>query len=382
MRWLPLRRRPRLALALQGGGAHGAFTWGVLDALLEHSPHPIDAISGTSAGAMNAVVLAHGLLDGGRDGARAALERFWHAVGTRVPFEWLTVGEGANTTLTPMARWWMQWSRLVSPYQRSSPDADPLRALLSAQVDFERLRSTRGPQLHIAATEAATGRLRLFTRDELRLEAVLASACLPMLQPAVMIDGCAYWDGGYSANPAVFPLVNEGQASDLLIVTLSPWAFDETPTTPAAIQQRAMDIGFNAAFLREMRSWAEAREAARGRWWRGAADQRVARLHWHVIDGHDALAALSPDSRLIAHKPFLEHLRDAGRARAIDWLARHGAQLGRSSSADLRALFVGPVGSFGASGSSGSSGPSGPPAADVNPDDSSATPGRPEPSVA
>jgi NTE family protein len=341
MRWLPLRRRPRLALALQGGGAHGAFTWGVLDALLEYSPHPIDAISGTSAGAMNAVVLAHGLLDGGRDGARAALARFWHAVGTRVPFEWLTVGEGPRTTLTPLARWWMQWSRLVSPYQRATLDGDPLRALLAGQVDFERLRSSRGPQLHIAATEAATGRLRLFTRDELGIDAVLASACLPMLQPAVVIDGRAYWDGGYSANPAVFPLVQEGHASDLLIVTLSPWAFHDLPTTPAAIQQRAMDIGFNAAFLREMRAWTEAREAARTRWWRSPGDGRLVRLHWHVIDGHDALAALSPDSRLIAHRPFLEHLRDAGRARAIDWLGRHASQLGRSSSADLRALFVG-----------------------------------------
>ncbi len=366
MRWLPtLHRRPRLALALQGGGAHGAFTWGVLDALLEHSPHPIDAISGTSAGAMNAVVLAHGLLDGGRDGARAALERFWHGVGTRVPFEWLTVGEGAQTTLTPLARWWMQWSRLVSsPYQRAALDADPLRALVTAQIDFERLRATRGPQLHIAATEAATGRLRLFTRDELHADALLASACLPMLQPAVVIDGCAYWDGGYSANPAVFPLVNDSTASDLLIVTLSPWSFHDTPTTPAAIQQRAMDIGFNAAFLREMRSWAEAREAARARWWRGSVDQRLARLHWHVIDGHDALAALAPDSRLIAHKPFLEHLRDAGRARALAWLSRHGAQLGRGSSADLRALFIGP------------------PAAAFNPAGTTAVPGRPEPSVA
>jgi NTE family protein len=195
----------------------------------------------------------------------------------------------------------------------------------------------------------------------------------------------------------VFPLVNESQASDILIVTLSPWSFHDTPTTPAAIQQRAMDIGFNAAFLREMRSWAEARDAARARWWRGSVDHRLARLHWHVIDGHDALAALAPDSRLIAHKPFLEHLRDAGRARAIDWLARHGAQLGRSSSADLRALFVGPVGALSSSGpvgtpgsvdSAGSSGSldplahPGPPPAVVNPAGGSATPGRPEPSVA
>lgn len=341
MRWPPLRRSTRLALALQGGGAHGAFTWGVLDALLEHTDHPIDALSGTSAGAMNAVVLAHGLLEGGRAGARAALARFWHAIGTQLPFEWLTQGDGAQTTLTPMARWWMQWSRLVSPYQRPTLEPDPLRAVLETQIDFARLRAQRGPQLHIAATQATSGRLRLFRRDEISADVLLASACLPMLHPAVVIDGEPYWDGGYSANPAVFPLVQGGTATDLLIVMLSPWTFDGLPTTPAEIQQRAMDIGFNAAFLREMRGWAEARDAARDRWWPARQEARLARLHWHVVDGHDALAALAPDSRLIAHRPFLEHLRDAGRARAMDWLAHHGPQLGRRSSADLHALFVG-----------------------------------------
>jgi NTE family protein len=341
MRW-PIRspnRPPRLALALQGGGAHGAFTWGVLDALLERlDEHPVAAISGTSAGAMNAVVLAHGLLDGGAEGARAALARFWHAVGTQLPFDWLTQGDGATTTLTPLARWWLDWSRLASPYQRITIEPDPLRALLTAQVDFDRLRAMPGPQLHIAATHAGSGRLRLFGRAELTPEAVLASACLPMLQPAVMIDGEPYWDGGYSANPAIFPLLDDA-ANDLLIVMLSPWTHGPLPTTPAEIERRALDIGFNATFLREMQAISRARAAARRRWWPGGVEAHLARLRFHLIDGHDVLAALSPDSRLIAHRPFLEHLRDAGRARALAWLADHGRAVGRHSSADLHALF-------------------------------------------
>ncbi len=344
-RWIPpWRRRSGLALALQGGGAHGAFTWGVLDALLAHGALPaIEAISGTSAGAMNAVVLAQGLLEGGTAGAaeggRAALARFWHAVGTQMPFEWITQGDGHDTALTPAARWWLQWSRMISPYQRLAIEPNPLRALIEAQIDFERLRATPGPALHIAATRADNGRLRLFRRHELSADALLASACLPMLQPAVMIDGAAYWDGGYSANPALFPLVQEGRATDLLLVMLSPWHFGELPTTSARIAERAADIGFNAGFLREMQALAHARHAARRRLWRSPSEQRQAGLRWHLIDGHDTLAALAPDSRLIAHRPFLEHLRDAGRQRALDWLARHGGAFGHKASADIEALF-------------------------------------------
>lgn len=333
------RRSPSLALALQGGGAHGAFTWGVLDALLEHGPMPITAISGTSAGAMNAVVLAQGLLDGGRDGARAALARYWDAVGSQPAFEWLTQGEGEHTTLTPAARWWMRWSQQLSPYQRLGQDANPLREILAAQVDFARLRQQRDVRLFIAATQANSGRLRLFTTGELSIDAVLASACLPTLQKAVLIDGEPYWDGGFSANPAVSPLIHDSGASDLLLVMLSPWAYGALPTTAAEIQLRAMDIGFNAAFLREMRALAENSARAGRQWWRAGSDARLARLNWHVVDGHDALASLPGDSRLIAHRRFLEHLRDAGRARTVAWLAEHGSALGRRSSADLGALF-------------------------------------------
>ena len=335
MSW-PLTRRPRLALALQGGGAHGAFTWGVLDALLEREEIDITALSGTSAGAFNAVLLAHGLLEGGRDGARNALAHFWQTLGSQLPFEWLTQGEGASTALTPAARLWLQWSQLVSPYQRAPTEADPLRELLEASVDFARLRGQRGLALFIAATHADSGRLRIFRTPELNADAVLASACLPMISKAVQIDGQAYWDGGYSANPALFPLIDETDASDLLLVLLSPRDFGALPQTPDAIRRRAMEIGFNAAFLREMAALARARVAAERGLWRWG---RQARLLWHLIDGDGTLGALSQDSQLIAHRPFLEHLRDAGRAQAQAWLAQHAATLGQRSSLDLVARF-------------------------------------------
>jgi len=345
--WFQRWRRPcRLGLALQGGGAHGAYTWGVLDALLERGYGAPAAISGTSAGAMNAVVLAHGLAGTGRgdklEAAREALARFWQTLGRQLPFEWLTQGHGARTQLTPTARWWLGWMRLVAPYPNLGSDHNPLRAMLEAQIDFEALRRSPGAELYIAATRADSGRLRLFRRQELSADVLLASACLPMLQPAVLIDGEAYWDGGYSANPALFPLVRTAAVTDILLVVLSPWKHVEVPVTASQVQQRAGEISFTAAFLREMQSLADERERSRrGVWPRGDA-ARVAALSWHLIDGHDTLAPLSAESRLIAHWPFLEHLRDEGRERTLAWLARHATTLGRRSSIDLQHWFGGP----------------------------------------
>ena len=339
----PLAGSTPLAFALQGGGAHGAFTWGVLDALLEDGCVDPVAFSGASAGALNAAVTAQGLVEGGRrdgrDRARERLARFWEAVGTRLPFEWLTLGSGSRTTLVPAARWWLQWAQFVSPYHANPLDLDPLRDILAAQIDFERLRRARTPQLFIAATAARSGRLRLFRNAELDLAPLLASACLPMLQKAVVIDGEAYWDGGFSANPAVFPLVREAPARDLLLVLLAPRDFGETPTAADEIRRRATEIGFSAAFLREMQTLADASAAARARRLRLGGDARLAAARWHAIDGETVLDRLAPESRLIAHRPFLLHLRDAGRARALDWLARHGSALGRRSTVDLETLF-------------------------------------------
>lgn len=344
MRWfrsLPFTR-PALGLALQGGGAHGAFTWGVLDALLEADRFTIEAISGTSAGAMNALALAQGLMRGGAQAARESLAAFWHAVGTQLPFELLMVGPTDNPGLAPGLRALMHWTRLLSPYQLNPLGLNPLRDVLAAQVDFERLRSLRAPRLFIAATHATTGRLRLFGNEALSVDAALASACLPTVHHAVMIDGEPYWDGGYSANPALLPLVRTG-VPDLLIVSLSPLDYASVPISAEDIRARALEFTFNASFLREATLLAEACAEARASVFAcGRLERRLRALRTHLIDAQDDLGALSAETRLIAHLPFLERLRDLGRARAQRWLAEQGDRVGRRASVDLAERFAPP----------------------------------------
>lgn len=342
MAWSLSSRHTPLALALQGGGAHGAFTWGVLDALLEDGRFDFPALSGTSAGAMNALALAHGLLAGGRDGARAALQAFWQAVGTRLPFELLMVGPSESPGLAPGMQALMHWARLFSPYQLNPLGLNPLREVLAEQIDFERLRAGDAPRLFIAATHANSGRLRLFGNDEMGIEAALASACLPTLHHAVPIDGEPYWDGGFSANPALFPLVRTGIA-DLLVVSLSPHTYTESPVSAEQIRQRTLEFTFNAGFLREAVMLAQACAEARSSAFSfGRLERRLRRLRTHLIDAHDDLAGLRAETRMIAHLPFLERLRDLGRARAQAWLAEHGARVGHASTVDFARQFAAP----------------------------------------
>jgi NTE family protein len=352
MRRMPPLFAPRpvpLALALQGGGAHGAYTWGVLDRLLEAGRYDIAAASGTSAGAMNAVALAHGLLQGGAEGARAALQAFWTAVGTRVPFDLFTTGSAERPGLAPAARAFLHWTQLLSPYQFNPLGLNPLREVLAEQIDFERLRAASPVQLFIAATHANSGRLRLFGTGELSADALLASACLPTLHHAVVIDGEPYWDGGYSANPALFPLVRCG-VPDLLIVSLAPMLHATVPVSADEIRARALEFAFNASFLREARLLGEASAEARASWWPGGAlERRLRRLRPHLIDADEALAGLPGETRLIAHLPFLERLRDLGRERTQRWLDDAGAAVGRAGSADLAQWYAPPRGTPGGS---------------------------------
>lgn len=334
-------RRPSLGLALQGGGAHGAFTWGVLDHLLETGRFHIGAISATSAGAMNAIALADGWRRGGSDGARDALSRFWTAIGTSVPFDLLTSRHAVRPGLNAAGRALMHWARLLSPYQFNPLGTNPLREVLQEQIDFEGLRAASPMRLHIAATHANSGRLRLFAAHELSVDAALASTCLPMLHHAVMINGEPYWDGGYSANPALFPLVRS-DIDELMIVSLTPLYYTRTPTSADEIQARALEFAFNATFLHEARALAEAcAEAHQSRWpFIGPLERRLRRLHLHLIDAHDELGDLAGETRLIAHLPFLENLRDLGRARAKRWLDAHADDVGRRSSIDLAELYA------------------------------------------
>ena len=339
-------RAPRLNLALQGGGAHGAFTWGVLDALLEQAPFQLGAVSGASAGAMNAAVLAHGLLAAGNDGARAALSAFWLGVASRVPLDgWIVEkhDDPGGPAMAPGLRALVQWTQLFAPTQFNPLDINPLREILREQVDFERLRSSAALPLHIAATHANSGRLRVFSNEDLSIDALLASACIPHLHHPVVIDGEPYWDGAYAANPVLSPLVFDPLAGDdTLLVLLMPNAWARTPKSADEIRARVAEVAFQSTFLREARWLSEAQRMAceSPRWRRGRLERALVRQRWHTIDGGETLAPLRGETRSIATTAFLEQLRDAGRAQALRWLQAHAADVGQRSSADLFALYA------------------------------------------
>ena len=338
---------PRLLnLALQGGGAHGAFTWGVLDALLEDGRIAFDGISGTSAGAMNAVVLAQGWMAGGREGARTALRRFWTALADTVPAGSTRHDADGGVRLAPAVKLWMAWAHYVTPAQFNPLDVNPLRELLAEQVDFERLRRHCPMRLFVAATHADSGRLRLFGAPELSVDAVLASACLPTVFQAPRIDGQTYWDGGYAANPAVFPLLHGGRTRDTLLVLLSPleWPPVQPTDTARDLHARVAEIAFTASFRREMqalvRERAQRERRAWHRWLPRAWSAGPPEARFHLIEAGNELEHLAGESRLAVDARFFETLHQLGRASAGRWLARHFDALGRRDSVDLAAKFA------------------------------------------
>jgi NTE family protein len=330
----------KVSLALQGGGAHGAFTWGVLDALLADGRLAFDGLSGSSAGAMNAVVLAEGWRRGGREGARQALAAFWEGVAQHMPWPWLAQGQGGEIGLSPAARLLSLWAGQFSPAQLNPLMLNPLRDLLLAQIDFAQLRAHSPFKLFVGATHAGSGKLRLFREHELTVDMLLASACLPKLHHTVLIDGEPYWDGGYSANPAVFPLYHDCHARDVLLVLLNPLLRPGTPHTAAEIETRIAELGFSAHFMREMHLYAHAAEFAGPPWLAlGRLQRRLRRMRFHMIDTSDVAALKRSDTKLLAYGPFLELLRTQGRSCADAWLAKEYDAIGRHSSIDLAQLF-------------------------------------------
>ncbi len=313
-------------LALQGGGAHGAFTWGVLDRLLEEERLRVEGISGTSAGAMNAVVLAHGLTAGGREGAREALAALWASVADKLSSLSPVAGGMAQLSdrkgdLSPLMHAFIAFTRFFSPAQLNPLAMNPLRNILRAQVDFEVLRERCPLKLFIAATQVRTGQLRLFQTRELTAEMVLASACLPSLHHPVAIDGEVYWDGGYSANPAVFPLAEHCRARDIVVVLLHPLSRPRIPRTSRDIYNRITELSFNATFLREMRAIANAkRDPSFGIFFGGRLARRIRRGRYYLIEANELMSELKVESQLNTHATFLGMLRDQGRAHASRWL--------------------------------------------------------------
>lgn len=329
-------------LALQGGGAHGAFTWGVLDRLLEEPWLRIEGISGTSAGAMNAAVMVDGFTAGGPEAARAGLEAFWSRVSEAARFS--PFQRGPLDVLT--GRWTLDSSpmfitmdlvsRLFSPYDLNPGGLNPLSEILAERIDFPRL--AKAPiKLFVTATNVHTGRGRVFRNAELRPEVLLASACLPTLFQAVEIDGEPYWDGGYSGNPTLTPLVRECSASDTIIVPINPIERPGTPRSARDILNRLNEISFNATALKELRMIALLKQVApqgdsEGAVW---ASMRIHRIR------NDGMVELGYSSKLNAEWAFLTMLRDRGRAAADEFLQAHADDLGKRSTLDLDRLLEG-----------------------------------------
>ena len=335
------RSQQTISLALQGGGAHGAFTWGVLDHLLEDGRTDFEGVSGTSAGAMNAVILAQGLMTGGRDGARAALQAFWTKVAGSLPFEIAVPSkDGQNVSLVPAFKMLIQFAHYFSPHQLNPFDVNPLRKILLAQVDFERLRSESPVKLFIAATNANSGQVRMFRSPEISADAILASACLPQTARPVKIDGEPYWDGGYAANPAIYPLFYECKSSDILMVLLTPLKHKGTPHSVQEIKDRVLELAFNSTFLREMRMIAHARDYASESFFPiGRLERRLVRLNFHVIDAQQQMHDFKTETKLAANMAFFELLRTMGREQAKTWLEANYGDIGKRSTIDLAELF-------------------------------------------
>jgi NTE family protein len=336
----------RLNLALQGGGAHGAFTWGVLDRLLDESDIEFGWISGASAGAINAVALAAGLAEGGRPGARDRLRAVWEGVIEAGVPDLLRL----NPFLYGMSRSQTvgQLATLLSPYDFNPLGFDPLRKLLESRIDFAKLRTTDGPGLLIAATDVATARARLFRRPELTVEAVLASACLPQVHHAIEIDGRYYWDGGFSANPDLVTLASESPVGDTLLVLLNPVEKSGRPRAARDIAAEMSRVSFTQPLVREVteivahaadtpprRRWPHRRPRTRA--------ERLAYHHFHLIEAGRHVSALPSDSKMRPERALLTHLYSAGREEAATWLNQHRQSIGARSSVNLAARLLGPM---------------------------------------
>ncbi len=331
-------------LALQGGGAHGAFTWGVLDRLLEDGRIKIEAISGTSAGAMNAVVLVDGMAKGGYEGARENLKRFWREISDasryspiqRAPIDMLFGNWSLDAS--PGYIFFDLLNKMASPYQLNPLNINPLKDILEHIVDFERVRATDDMKLFISATNVETGRVKVFKREELTSDMVMASACLPLVFQAVEIDGVPYWDGGFMGNPVLFPFHNNTVTKDYVIVQINPVERKGTPRTAREIINRMNEISFNASLLNELRSIEFAgRLIDEGK----LSANEFKRVHLHIIEAHDELTPLGASSKFNAEWDFLTHLQGIGRRAADRWLNVNFEEMGQRSTVDLKSIVRG-----------------------------------------
>ena len=331
-----------ISLALQGGGSHGAYEWGVLDRLLEEEGLEIKAATAASAGAMNAVCLAHGLAEGGREGAKATLNKFWRAVSDadgRNMFGdtsvWTSMLTPAWLRDTPGWRMAETFAGSMSPYEFNPLNLNPLHDALEKVINFKAIREHSPIALYVSATQVRTSRAKVFRTAELTSRHIMASACLPNMFQAVEIDGEAYWDGGYLSNPPLWPLFYDPTPDDILVVSLNPFVRKTVPKTPIDIMDRVNEITFNASLVAELRAIGFVRKLLNEDMLRDHAKGRYRHMHVHGISADGRLDDLSAASKLNTDRGFLEDLRQRGRKAADDWLGANLASVGVHSTLDL-----------------------------------------------
>jgi NTE family protein len=339
-----VRGKRTINLALQGGGAHGAFTWGVLDRLLEEENLSFEGVVATSAGAMNAAVLAYGLAEGGRKGAQKALANFWRRVSHAAAFSPLQpslldrLTGSRSLEHSPAFLAFDMITRLMSPYQFNPFNFNPLKGVLEQSIDLDAVRMARCPlKVHICATHVRTGKVKVFTNDELSIDAIMASACLPFLFQAVEIDGEAYWDGGYMGNPAIFPLIYSCATPDVLIVHINPIERPELPKSAMEILNRINEISFNSSLLREMRAIAFVIQLVESE---AGKNLDLKRVFVHSVSDDETMKMLGVSSKLNADWGALTDLRDRGRERADEWLEANYDAIGKRSTVDIRERYL------------------------------------------
>mgnify|MGYP001101515696 CR=1 FL=1 len=338
------KKKYTLNLALQGGGAHGAYTWGVLDRLLEEEDIFIEGISGTSAGAMNAATLAHGYMKNGRHGAKEALQSFWWEISLlgRIfsPFKSTPLQNSRND-------WNLDWSlsyntyelmsHILSPYQLNPLNMNPLKWVLEKTLDFKLLQSCEAIKLFIAATAVRTGHPRIFRQNEITIDVLLASACIPAIFQAVIIDNEPYWDGGYMGNPVIWPLIYYTDSLDVMLVQINPLYREETPYHSYEIINRLNEITFNSSLIAEMRSINFVSRLVQS----GKLDRNEYKdLNIHLITGNDRLHKLNASSKMNAEWEFFKHLHSIGRTSADKWLKKFKTSIGQESTINIQDVFL------------------------------------------
>jgi len=335
--------RKTINLALQGGGAHGAFTWGVLDGLMQDGRIQVEGLSGTSAGAVNGTIFLDGFIKGGPEGAIANLHQFWERV-SQAGFQklksmapWGMAQQGWNLDDTGAYALFDMMTRMFSPYELNPLDLNPLRDIVEEMIDFEAVRRHEEIKLFVTATNVKTCKPKVFPTSQLSPPVLMASACVPLLFKAVEVEGEFYWDGGYMGNPSIYPLIQQCESKDVVIIQINPLRRDEVPTKARDILNRITELSFNSSMVREMRGFATITSLIDSG---QLTDERYSRVNFHMIEADNDLPALGVSSKFNTDWHFLEYLHDLGVNAAKRWLANTFDTIGQRSSVDVFATFV------------------------------------------